>query len=45
MAAACLKNMTPHKALKMETPFKMLHGEEVDLSHLRDIREPEPLCA
>ena len=34
MAAAYLKNRTPHKALKMETPFKMLHGEEADLSHL-----------
>ena len=37
MAAAYLKNRTPHKALKMETPFKMLHGEEADLSHLRVI--------
>ena len=36
-AAAYLKNRTPHKALKMETPFNMLHGEEVDLSHLRVI--------
>ena len=34
MAAAYLKNRTPHKALKMETPFKMLHGEEADLSHV-----------
>ena len=34
MAAAYLKNRTPHKALKMETPFKMLRGEEVDLSHI-----------
>ena len=37
MAAAYLKNRTPHKALKMETPFKMLHGEEAYLSHLRVI--------
>ena len=37
IAAAYLKNRTPHKALKMETPFKMLHGEEADLSHLRVI--------
>ena len=37
MAAAYLKNKTPHKALKMETPFKMPHGEEVDLSRLRVI--------
>ena len=34
MAAAYLKSRTPHKALRMETPFKMLHGEEADLSHL-----------
>ena len=33
-AAAYLKNRTPHKALKMETPFKMLDGEKADLSHL-----------
>ena len=39
MAAAYLKNRTSHnKALKMETPIKMLHGEEADLSHLRVIR-------
>ena len=37
MAAAYLKNKTPHSALKMGTPFKMLHGEEADLSHLRFI--------
>ena len=37
MAATCLKNMTPHTALKSEPPFKMLHGEEAGLSHLRDI--------
>ena len=37
MAAAYLKNRTPHKALKMEKPFKMLHGEDADLSHLRVI--------
>ena len=37
IAAAYLKNRTPHKALKMETLFKMLHGEEADLSHLRVI--------
>ena len=34
MAMAYLKNRSPHKTLKMETPFKMLHGEEADLSHL-----------
>ena len=37
MAAAYLKNRTPHKALKMETPFKMFHAEEADFSHLRVI--------
>ena len=34
IAAAYLKKRTPHKALKMETQFKMLHSEEDDLSHL-----------
>ena len=38
MAAAYLKNRTPQKALKVETPFKMLHGEEADLSYLRIMR-------
>ena len=37
MTVAYLKNRTRHKALMMETPFKMLHGEEADLSHLRVI--------
>ena len=37
MAAAYLKNKTLHKAFMMETPFKMLHGEEADLSHVRVI--------
>ena len=37
MATAYLKNRTPHKALKMETSFKMLHDEKADLSHLRGI--------
>ena len=37
MTSSYLKIRTPHKALKMETPFKMLHGEEADLSHLRFI--------
>ena len=37
MAAVYLKNKTPHKVLKMETPFKMLHGEEADLMHFRVI--------
>ena len=37
MVVAYLKNRTPHKAPKMETRFKMLHGEEADLSHLRII--------
>ena len=35
MAIACFKNRTPHKALKMETSFKVLHGKKADLSHLR----------
>ena len=35
MGAAYLKDGTPHKVLKMETPFKMLHGEDAHLSHLR----------
>ena len=35
--AANFKNSTPKKALKWETPFKMLHGEETDLLHLRII--------
>ena len=34
MAAVHLKNRTPHKALKMETPFNILHGEETGLSYL-----------
>ena len=37
MAAAYLMNRTPHKALNMETPFNMLHGQEADLSHLHVI--------
>ena len=37
MAASFPKNRTPHKAVKMGTPFKMLHGEEADLSHLHAI--------
>ena len=28
------RTVTPHKALNMETPFKMLHGDEADLAHL-----------
>ena len=35
--AANFKNRTPKKVLKRETPFKMLHGEETDLLHLRVI--------
>ena len=35
MAAAYLKNMNAHTALKRETSFEMLHGKEADLSHLR----------
>ena len=35
MTATYLKNRTPHKALKIETPFKILYGEEADLLHLR----------
>ena len=34
MADAYLKNRTPHKALKIETSFKILDGEGADLSHL-----------
>ena len=37
MAAAFHEDRTPHKALKMETPFKILHDERVDLLHLRVI--------
>ena len=37
MAAAYFKSRTPHKMLKMKTPFRVLHGEEADLSHLRVI--------
>ena len=37
LAAAYIKNRTRYKALKMETPFKMLHGEKANLSHLRVI--------
>ena len=33
MAAAYLKNRIPHKALKMDTAFKIPHGEEVGLSY------------
>ena len=35
--AAYLKNRTPQKAQKMETPFKMLLGEEADLSPIHVI--------
>ena len=38
MVGAYLKNRTPRKRLKMELPFKMLHGEEADLWQLRVIR-------
>ena len=34
MVTLYLKRRTPYQALKMETPFKMLHGEEADLSHI-----------
>ena len=37
MAAAYLKNRTLYKALKMETSFKILHGEKADISHFRII--------
>ena len=37
MATAYLKNRTPHKVFQMKTPFKLLHGKEVDLSHLNAI--------
>ena len=37
IVAAYLKNKAPHKALKMELPLKMLHGEEANLWHLRVI--------
>ena len=39
MVAVYLENATPHKALKMKMPFKMLHDEKADLSHLRVIRQ------
>ena len=34
VAVAYLKNRTPHKALKMKTPFKTLHGKKDDLSYI-----------
>ena len=34
MELAYLKTRTLYKALKMGTPFKMLHGKEADLSHI-----------
>ena len=37
MAAAYPVNRTPYKALKMETSFKILHGKDTNLSHLRVI--------
>ena len=37
MTAAYLKNRTSHKALKMETPFKILHGEEAAFWYFRVI--------
>ena len=37
MAPAYFKKRTPHKALKIETPFRVLHGEDADLSYLRVI--------
>ena len=37
MAAAYLKNRTSRKALRIETPFKMVYVEEADLSHLHVI--------
>ena len=37
MAAVYFKNRTSHNAFKTETPFKMLHGEEADPSHIRVI--------
>ena len=37
MAVVSFKNRTLYTALKRETPFKMLHGEKADLSHLRVI--------
>ena len=37
MTTAHLKNRTSRKALKMETPFKMIYVEEADLSHLHVI--------
>ena len=35
MAATYLKNRTPQKALKMETPFKMFGDEQAELLNLR----------
>ena len=37
MTTAYLTNETPHKPLKMETSFEMLHDEEANLSHLHVI--------
>ena len=37
MAAAYLKIRFPQKALKLETPFRMLQGEKADLLHFRVI--------
>ena len=34
MPATYLTNRCPHKAVNMETPFKMVHDEEADRSHL-----------
>ena len=34
MAAACLTNRAAHEAFKMEAPFKVLDGEEANLSYL-----------
>ena len=41
--AAYFKNRTPHKALKMETPFKTLHDGKIDFSHLSVVGS-KPLC-
>ena len=35
MTASYLYNRIPHSSLKMETPYKTIHGKDADLSYLR----------
>ena len=37
MVASYICNRIPHSALKMETPYKKLHGKDAVLSHLKII--------